>query len=38
MSLAVLSAATGVPVEVTDTACIDTSFPGFRGLLNGMLR
>jgi 3-phosphoshikimate 1-carboxyvinyltransferase len=38
MSLAVLSAATGVPVEVTDTACIDTSFPGFRGLLNEVLR
>lgn len=38
MSLAVLSAATGVPVEVTDTACIDTSFPGFRGLLSEVLR
>jgi 3-phosphoshikimate 1-carboxyvinyltransferase len=38
MSLAVLSAATGVPVEVTDTACIDTSFPGFRGLLDEVLR
>ncbi|MDA8121852.1 MAG: 3-phosphoshikimate 1-carboxyvinyltransferase [Deltaproteobacteria bacterium] len=37
MSLSILSAATGVPVEVTDTACIDTSFPGFRGLLNGVL-
>lgn len=37
MSLSVLSAATGVPIEVTDTACIDTSFPGFRDLLNGVL-
>jgi 3-phosphoshikimate 1-carboxyvinyltransferase len=37
MSLAVLSAATGVPVEVTETECIDTSFPGFRGLLEGVL-
>jgi 3-phosphoshikimate 1-carboxyvinyltransferase len=37
MSLAVLSAATGVHVEVADTACIDTSFPGFRGMLEGVL-
>jgi 5-enolpyruvylshikimate-3-phosphate synthase len=37
MSLAVLSAAAGVPVEVTETECIDTSFPGFRGLLEGVL-
>ncbi|NJD62589.1 MAG: 3-phosphoshikimate 1-carboxyvinyltransferase [Deltaproteobacteria bacterium] len=37
MSLAVLSAATGVPVDVTDTECIDTSFPGFRRLLEGVL-
>ena len=34
MSLQVLSAATGTPVGITDTACIDTSFPGFRGLLS----
>lgn len=33
MSLMVLSAASGVPVEVADTACIDTSFPGFQALL-----
>jgi 5-enolpyruvylshikimate-3-phosphate synthase len=37
MSLAVLSVATGVHVEVADTACIDTSFPGFRGMLEGVL-
>jgi 3-phosphoshikimate 1-carboxyvinyltransferase len=37
MSLAVFSAATGVPIEVTDTACIDTSFPGFRELLEEVL-
>jgi 3-phosphoshikimate 1-carboxyvinyltransferase len=37
MSLAVLSAATGVPIGVTDTACIDTSFPGFRRLLEEVL-
>jgi 3-phosphoshikimate 1-carboxyvinyltransferase len=37
MSLAILSAATGVPVEVTDTECIDTSFPGFRRLLDEVL-
>ena len=29
MSLLVLSAASGVPVEVDDTACIASSFPGF---------
>ncbi len=29
MSLAVLSAASGVPFEVDDTACVGTSFPGF---------
>jgi 3-phosphoshikimate 1-carboxyvinyltransferase len=34
MSLAVLSAASGVPVEITDTACIDTSFPGFLRMLS----
>jgi 3-phosphoshikimate 1-carboxyvinyltransferase len=37
MSLAVLSAAADVPIEVTDTACIDTSFPGFRELLDEVL-
>jgi 3-phosphoshikimate 1-carboxyvinyltransferase len=37
MSLEVLSAATGVPVDVTDTECIDTSFPGFRRLLEEVL-
>jgi 3-phosphoshikimate 1-carboxyvinyltransferase len=37
MSLEVLSAATGVPVDVTDTECIDTSFPGFRRLLDEVL-
>ena len=36
MSLAILSAATNVPVEVTDTACIDTSFPGFLALLEAV--
>jgi 3-phosphoshikimate 1-carboxyvinyltransferase len=33
MSIAVLSAASGVPVAVSDTACIDTSFPEFHSLL-----
>jgi 3-phosphoshikimate 1-carboxyvinyltransferase len=37
MSLAVLSAAAAVPVGITDTDCIDTSFPGFRGMLEGVL-
>ncbi len=37
MAIAVLSAATGVPVEITDTACIDTSFPGFLDLLGKVL-
>jgi 3-phosphoshikimate 1-carboxyvinyltransferase len=36
MSLAVLSAASGVPVAVTDTACIDTSFPGFARILESV--
>lgn len=36
MALEILSAATGVPIEVRDTACIDTSFPDFRGILNGI--
>jgi 3-phosphoshikimate 1-carboxyvinyltransferase len=38
MSLMVLSAASGVPVEVADTACIDTSFPGFSGKLREVAR
>ncbi|MBI5419738.1 MAG: 3-phosphoshikimate 1-carboxyvinyltransferase [Deltaproteobacteria bacterium] len=38
MSLLVLSAAAGVPIEVTDTACIDTSFPGFHDMLKEVLR
>jgi len=38
MSLMVLSAAAGVPVAVSDTACIDTSFPGFPELLRGVAR
>lgn len=33
MSLAVLQTAAGVPVAVSDTACVDTSFPGFFDLL-----
>jgi 3-phosphoshikimate 1-carboxyvinyltransferase len=37
MSLLVLSAASGIPVDVTDTSCIDTSFPGFRGMLEEVL-
>ncbi|HSL91684.1 MAG TPA: hypothetical protein VK863_03465, partial [Candidatus Limnocylindrales bacterium] len=37
MSLAVLSAASGVPVEISDTACIDTSFPGVQGMLEEVL-
>ncbi len=36
MSLKVLAAATGVPVEVSDVACIDTSFPGFQAALEGL--
>ncbi|MCL5966875.1 MAG: 3-phosphoshikimate 1-carboxyvinyltransferase [Deltaproteobacteria bacterium] len=38
MSIAVLSAAAGVPVAVTDTACVDTSFPAFFTLLEGVTR
>lgn len=34
MSLEILAAASGVPIEVADTACIDTSFPTFRSLLS----
>ncbi|MBI5343179.1 MAG: 3-phosphoshikimate 1-carboxyvinyltransferase [Deltaproteobacteria bacterium] len=37
MSLQVLSAAAGVPIEIVDTECIDTSFPGFRGILAEVL-
>jgi 5-enolpyruvylshikimate-3-phosphate synthase len=38
MSLRILGAAAKVPVEVTDVHCIDTSFPGFQGLLDGLTR
>jgi 3-phosphoshikimate 1-carboxyvinyltransferase len=38
MSLMVLSAAAGVPVEVSDTACIATSFPGFPEALREVVR
>jgi 3-phosphoshikimate 1-carboxyvinyltransferase len=38
MSLRILGAAAGVPVEVTDVDCIDTSFPGFQPLLEGLTR
>jgi 3-phosphoshikimate 1-carboxyvinyltransferase len=38
MSLRVLGAAAGVPIEVKDAACIDTSFPGFQSLLEGLIR
>ncbi len=34
MSLAILSAATGTQIHLTDTACIATSFPGFMGVLD----
>jgi 3-phosphoshikimate 1-carboxyvinyltransferase len=37
MALSVLSAAAGVPIALADTACIDTSYPGFRGTLEGIL-
>jgi 3-phosphoshikimate 1-carboxyvinyltransferase len=33
MSMLVLGKAVGSDVEVDDTACIDTSFPGFRAML-----
>ena len=36
MSLLVLGRAAGIPVEINDTACIDTSFPGFRAALEGL--
>ncbi|NNG47200.1 MAG: 3-phosphoshikimate 1-carboxyvinyltransferase, partial [Deltaproteobacteria bacterium] len=38
MSLMVLSAASGVPVKMSDTACIATSFPGFPGMLQEVTR
>jgi 3-phosphoshikimate 1-carboxyvinyltransferase len=38
MALRILGAAAGVPVEVTDVDCIDTSFPGFQPLLDGLTR
>jgi len=38
MSLMVLSAASGVPVKISDTACIATSFPGFPGILKEVTR
>jgi len=38
MSLRILGTAAGVPVEVTDVDCIDTSFPGFQPLLEGLTR
>jgi 3-phosphoshikimate 1-carboxyvinyltransferase len=34
MSLAILSAASGVGIAVSDTACIDTSFPAFHDQLS----
>jgi len=37
MAFLVLSAASGVPVEVNDTACIATSFPGFPEKLREVL-
>jgi len=36
MSLLVLGKAAGIPVKVNDTACIDTSFPGFQATLAGL--
>ncbi len=38
MALMVLSAATGVPISVSDTACIATSFPGFPRVLEEVTR
>ncbi|MBE0606324.1 MAG: 3-phosphoshikimate 1-carboxyvinyltransferase, partial [Deltaproteobacteria bacterium] len=38
MSLRILGAAARVRVEVTDVDCIDTSFPGFPSLLEGLTR
>jgi 3-phosphoshikimate 1-carboxyvinyltransferase len=36
MSALVLGCVTAHPVRVDDTAFIDTSFPGFVGLMNGL--
>jgi 3-phosphoshikimate 1-carboxyvinyltransferase len=38
MSILTLSAAAGVAVEVSDTACINTSFPGFAERLRDLAR
>ena len=38
MALTILSAASGIPVAVSDTACIATSFPGFPETLRGIVR
>jgi 3-phosphoshikimate 1-carboxyvinyltransferase len=38
MAFRVLGRATGVDVTVDDTACIDTSFPGFEAALDGLAR
>jgi 3-phosphoshikimate 1-carboxyvinyltransferase len=38
MSMRILGAAAGVPVEVTDAGCIDTSFPGFQPSLEVLTR
>jgi 3-phosphoshikimate 1-carboxyvinyltransferase len=37
MSALVLGLAAASPVAVDDAACIDTSFPGFAGLVNGLV-
>ena len=36
MAFLVLGLAAGKPVEIDDGATIDTSFPGFAGLMNGL--
>lgn len=36
MSMLILAKAAGRDVAVDDTACIDTSFPGFRAMLEGL--
>jgi len=38
MALMILSAASGIPVVVSDTACIATSFPGFPETLREVVR
>jgi 3-phosphoshikimate 1-carboxyvinyltransferase len=38
MSALVLGLATPAPVAVDDAAFIDTSFPGFVALLNGLIQ